>query len=406
MKIHIEVEIEDNINLTEIEAIIKKQNVNQKILIRYFNQLQTKICEELAGKKNSRKNNLLYKYESSKMKKLKTEFGTIEFKQIRIKPILGGKIETPINPYLKRIKNKFTFLDKQCLILAKNSSYEKTKEFLDFTSENPISKSTIYKKVQNIGSKIKNKYLKEIKNKDFDVISADGTKTHSLTVDKNEVRVSIGFEKNKLRPTLLDVTINENWASVAKKIDHHIKDDTTILADGEKGISIELSKEKSEHNMCNRHFITGLNYRLWKDNLPLKLRNIFVKEGEKIIYEMNKSLDKFEKHNNSEIILQKLEKSKEEIGKLANKILKEKCKKTHKYVLACKDSIFTYVKKRLIGIYVNYMSNDIERTMLEVGRRTKKKGMHWSEKGLETLLYSVLLSYFDKPKFYQILKSI
>ena len=376
-------------------------------LEQYLESTQNALCEPFAGKKNQRKDNYIHYYLSDKQKTVKSEFGKFQFKQHRIQiKDKSEPIQTPISSILERNLNEITNLDKKCLILAKNTSYGKSKEFLDFSEPHlNINKTNIHERANKTAKSVKKQHQKEIVEEKFAVISSDGTYMHSNNGKKHEVKVSIGFKPGSFKPQLLDVAVNDSWSKVNQNINHHITPETLLLSDGEKGISHNLDYEENGFQMCNRHFLDGLYYRLWKDGLDKKEAQQKVADFEKVIFKMKKQVNKYEK-DSSYNLESKMEENLRQITYLANMLFKNEFKQTYKFVKACQNNIFTYVRKALSNIFIKHMSNDIERTMLEVSRRAKKKGMHWSKQGAENLLYSSLLSYFDKRLFYQILDKI
>lgn len=407
MLLAINIEIDDNINLTQAEDQIRERNLSKIALEQYLRNTQNTLCESFAGKKNQRKDNSTHYYLSDKPKIVKTEFGRIQFKQHRIRVKNKSKpILTPISSILERNENQITKLDKECLILAKNTSYGKSKEILDFSKpELNISKTKIHEKANKTAKAVKIEHKKAIRNQKFEVISSDGTYVHNVSGKKHEVKVSIGFKAGCFKPELLDVAVNLDWSQVNQNIKHHISPETSLLSDGEKGISLNIDHQENSFNMCNRHFLDGLYNRFWQDGVSKKDAQNKVKDFEKVIFKMKKEVDKFEKDKDYPLE-SKLDENHKQITYLGNKLFEDGFKQTYKFVMACRNNIFTYVRKAICGIFVKYMSNDIERTMLEVSRRAKKKGMHWSKQGAENLLYSALLSYFDKRLFYQILDKI
>lgn len=403
----LKINIDENLNLTQVEDQIRDLNLPKIALKQYLENVQDILCEPFAGKKNQRKENCTHYYLSDKPKNIKTEFGNIEFKQYRLRVKDKSKpIQTPILSILERNPNEITTLDKECLILAKNTSYGKSKEILDYSKPDlNLSKTKIHQKASKTAKAVKIKHKSHIKKEKYEIISSDGTFIHSLTNKKHEVKVTIGFKAGSLKPKLIDVAINEDWAIINQRIKKHTYPETLLLSDGEKSISLNLNHEENGFQMCNRHFLDGLYHRFWQDGIGKKEAQSKVAEFESVIFKMKSQVKKYEKDNSYDL-LSKMEENLKQITYLANMLFQQGLKQTYKFVKACKNNLFTYVRKALCGIVLKYMSNDIERTMLEVSRRAKKKGMHWSKQGAENLLYSMLLSYFDKRLFYQILDEI
>lgn len=403
----INIKLDDNLNLTEVENQIREMNLSKVALEEYLVKTQEALCVPLAGKKNERKNKSTHYYLSDKPKKVKTEFGEIQFKQYRVRVKDKSKsIETPILSIFERNSIEITKLDKECLVLAKNTSYAKSKEIFDYLKPDlNLSKTKIHEKANKTAKTVNIQHKELIKDEKYDVVSTDATFVHNISDKKHEVKVTIGFKSDSLKPELLDVAVDVDWTRVNQNIQHHLKPSTLLLSDGEKGISHNLNYEKEGFQMCNRHFLDGLYHRFWQDGIGKKEAKIQVNEFEKVIFKMKNQVDKYALDESYDLE-SKMKENLNKLTYLANILFEKGFKQTYKFVKACQNNLFTYVRKAICGIYIKYMSNDIERTMLEVSRRAKKKGMHWSKQGAENLLYSMLLSYFDKRLFYQILDSI
>lgn len=69
------------------------------------------------------------------------------------------------------------------------------------------------------------------------------------------------------------------------------------------------------------------------------------------------------------------------------------------------EHMVTAANLALVGIKVPWNTNHAERLMQEMGIRTKKKGMNWTEKGLKAVLNMVLARYF-LPRGWRLLYSI
>ena len=68
------------------------------------------------------------------------------------------------------------------------------------------------------------------------------------------------------------------------------------------------------------------------------------------------------------------------------------------FLMRNKKYLTTAAEMSIVGINVPWNTNQIERIMQEIGIRTKKKGMYWSEQGLNRILKIVLKRYFLPKK--------
>ena len=62
-------------------------------------------------------------------------------------------------------------------------------------------------------------------------------------------------------------------------------------------------------------------------------------------------------------------------------------------------TMVTFAEMAMEGMRIPYSSNLIERLMGEVSKRSKNRWMHWSEKGLRSMLTLVLVRYTEPVRY-------
>ena len=254
---------------------------------------------------------------------------------------------TSLETLLEKNPNEITKLDKECLILAKNTSYGKSKEILDYSKPYLcLSKTKIHEKANKTAKAVKTEHKKQIQYEKYAVVSSDGTNIHNVSGKKHEVKVSIGFKAHSFKPHLIDVAVNLDWTQVNQNIKQHITPQTLLLSDGERGISHNIEHEEDGFQMCNRHFLDGLYNRFWQDGFGKNEAKRKIVEFEKVIYKMRKQVQKYELDDTYTLEVKMVENLKQ-LTFLQNKLFEEGFKQTYKFVKACKNNLFTYVRKAM-----------------------------------------------------------
>ena len=84
---------------------------------------------------------------------------------------------------------------------------------------------------------------------------------------------------------------------------------------------------------------------------------------------------------------------------LIAKLKKRECGQSAEFLERNKKYLFTAAKLAIMeNLQVPWTTNVAERLMKEIGKRTKKKSMRWSAKGLMSILSAVLKRYFLPPE--------
>jgi transposase-like protein len=91
-----------------------------------------------------------------------------------------------------------------------------------------------------------------------------------------------------------------------------------------------------------------------------------------------------------------------ELERLAKSLSRRGYARASEFISKNARLMVTFAKLAVQGIDIPYTSNAIERLMGAIARRCKHGWMHWSTKGLERMLWILLVRYTDeKESFWQ-----
>ena len=208
------------------------------------------------------------------------------------------------------------------------------------------------------------------------VIMADGTKAHSQDGGKHDIRAVISIGD---KPALLSLTINNIWSDIAESIDMVQFD--ALVSDAESGLHQTFSGLRFQ--LYHLHAIRDTGYYLWHDGLTKKKYDVYVEKLKTILYTMQNSTKKYWKDGDNARLMRRIEWTKSEVKKIILLLRRSGYHQAGNFLDRHIDHLTTAAELAISkGIHVPWTTNKIERMMKEIGKRTKKKGMCWSESGL------------------------
>lgn len=327
-----------------------------------------------------------------------TRFGTIKRKFIYVKSE-EGNIFSPLLEWLGIPKNQHISRDFKLVLADKPSkmSYRKSAEDVRNSFSISLSSMTLHKYVKETSSCV---VVEQEPNPEHQVLLADGTKVRGLRM-KHEVRTIVSIGDKASDKLLLKYAINKSWREMTEDLD--LSQYKVFVGDGEPGLSDALCTDKMEFHYCHEHAKRDLAFFLWRNGLNKKEYQQYTTQFEQLLHCLQNSTKKHKEDKDWQRLLWRIQWVKREINTLAASL---SCRKLHEaagFLMRNKEYFTTAAKMAVIGIDVPWTTNPIERVMQEVGVRTKKKGMYWSEGGLDRILKIVLKRYFlpQERRFYK-----
>lgn len=319
------------------------------------------------------------------------EFGRIEY-SFRYTKGIDGKLYSPLRQYLRLNKYESMSQDfKNKLIMkASRTTYQKAVEDINDSFGFSISKKTLNRYVIAGCNKIE---VVQTPSQEQNILIGDSTKVRKVHGGHHEVFGAISLDYNTNISSLTAFEVNVPAKEIAPKID--LANYQAFVGDGDLGLR-NFFKDKLPFQLCHHHAITDISFFLWKEGMNKKDRDIINLKLKSILYTLQNSTKKFRRTNKTGRLVNRIIRSRKAILNLATEISLKGYFQASRYLVDHVDHLLTAAKLALVGIKCPWTTNHAERLMQEIGVRTKKKGMNWTENGLKAILSIVLKRYFIK----------
>ncbi len=345
---------------------------------------------ELCGELYSRDKRDFSRCKTSK-KTIFTEFGVISHNFIYVKHRGSGKIFSPLLVDLGIEKYQRVSKDFKRKLVRKSArmTYGQSCEDIYDSFNVSISRQTLWNYTQEVCSNLE---INQTPNSEHRVVLADGTPVKSGDKPKHEVKCIISIGDSFDDKVLLKQAVNKTWKEMVSDLD--LKQYDVFVGDGEQGLAESFTSKGIRFHFCHEHAKRDLAYYLWKDGLSKKEYCKYVDEFKSLICCLQNSTKKHVKDKDWQRLQWRIRWFKREVNTLALKLISKGLDESSSFLLRNKEYLTTASELAIIGISVPFTTNGIEILMKEVGKRTKKKSMYWSQKGLENILKIVLRRYF------------
>lgn len=341
-------------------------------------------------------------------KTIVTILGRVTFTVIKVRKRRGRGfvVLSPVLDLLCIRKRKYSREVRMvCADMAATVSYGETKSRMEKTNHLEIPKRTIHSFGQEVGTRIARKVRRDQKTsratattsravtENPPIVMADGTKTHSVYATNNDVRVAVTYG-NDGRAKLLGIAVNKGWESMPKPSEPHI-----LVSDGEASIVNNLANDPDHTQLDLVHAVKESLFKLWGEGMPFEQRKEVSKEMGRILFTLVNSVKKHRQDGDMDAIEARVESTLEELNELAENLRTRGYTRASGFISHNAKLMVTFAKLATIGIEIPYTSNAIERLMGAIARRCKHGWMHWSTRGLENLLWILLIRYTDEQAY-------
>ena len=355
--------------------------------------------EESCGRKYSRAK-AAYTRAKTRLKTICTRFGTIAYRFAYVKRKAGGFF-SPLLEYLSIPKHHHMSKDLRNRLRDKASkmTYADSVEDIANSFSFQIHRQTLWRIVQESGGP---PIIIEESNAEHAICIADGTKVRSTRGGWHEPKAIMSVKKpgsneENGEECLLAFGVAESWEELAEGVD--FSNFKVLVADAEPGLKHNLVKSHMLFQLCHLHAERDLSIYLWKGGLPKLSRNEFMKPFKNVLYSVQSTTRKYFRDKDKARLCRKLSWAYRQIDILAELLEERRLFEASEFLERNKKYFFTSavlaVREDLI---VPWTTNQVERLMKEIGKRTKKKSMRWSVNGLKIILQAVLKRYFLPPK--------
>jgi hypothetical protein len=375
-------------NHEEVKAMLL---LEQEAYISFLRQLESRLLEQYCGEKYARITREC-RIVKTVVRRVCTRFGEITLKITHVKNAAGEFFSPLLQAMgISKYQRIPTDIENRIKDKASKMTYQDTAEDVHNSFELEISRQKVWKINQA------NNPIAVTSSKNHKVLLADGTKVRSNKGGHLEPKAVMSYDSEKKEKCLLALDAVKSWREIAENLD--FKQFRVLVADGEQGLAEALVKLHMVFQFCHQHAIRDLSFYLWQDKLEKTARGEFMKPLKEILYTVQNSTKKYFVDKNKARLLWRIQWADKRIGKLITKLNKRDCEQSAKFLKRNRNYLFTAAKLAITdNLHVPWTTNVAERLMKEIGKRTKKKSMRWSAKGLMSILSGVLKRYFLPPE--------
>ncbi len=382
-------------------------------------RIQEEHITRLCGPRYTRKNQSRHKRAGTRRRTITTELGPVRIRLCRVRDKETGNCSTPLLRLLglKERQRYCPDVRQSCADLAVKVSYRDASETHQQTTGISPARSSIHRFVQEAGpgmaeanKQYVQKVLEEWKScEGFVVLQADGTKTHSNAGRgrKNDARVVIAQGEDGAK-ILVSSSVNRPWQEVSDHVAgfNLPKERCVLVGDAEKAVGANLKEHTAAYQLCILHVVRGVNFKLWKQQIPAKERLVLVRGLGFILFGLVRAVKKHLLAPDPACLRQRITEALKALDGYAERLREEGCVSAAGFVSRSVGEMVVFARLALEQVRIPYTINLVERLMGEVAKRVKNRWAHWSEKGLNNLLALLLVRYTNRNLYKSAWKTI
>ena len=345
----------------------------------------------------------------NKERTIRTHMGELKVKMQQVVCGVCGKRFSVLLPLLKiPPRGKPTIkLQHMMAETVTDLSYRKGSSRIEGLAEVVIPKSTLHRWMTTHNWEIlMDKMHTETNWKNFTGIMADGTgyKRQDADTTKGDLRLVFGVKDGPKKLIPLGAWADKSWEEIDKELLQKRPSDIQVpvlVVDGKDGQALENLTSATQR--CQWHIQNQLGYFLWKDKVDKQQRESLLEKLSGIIkIKLPKSDYQEISPEMQQQVQEKLKESKKSIEDLIRSFHKKGYIAASQYLRNALEHIFTVVEKWLeIGYMPPKVISLLERVMREMGRRIKKIGASWKEKGVIAIAHVLLTRIYTPEQWEQ-----
>ena len=329
-------------------------------------------------------------------REVKTDLGTIRYRVAYVRCLECGTWVQALRQVLEieKWERHSGSLERMVMEAVRETSYGRGEREVEARGGPPVPRSSAHRWV---GARV----LPERTAKGAISGMADGTAFKKWPGKKGELRVVLGLGKsNEVIP--LGCYAGETWEEIGKQVAKKLKREEVQLElfamDGELGLDEHLGTVLGRVSQrCTWHAPRQMVYALWRDKLKHEDRGPFFRELKSLIgieipagsWEAIAPEDKQE-------IERKVAENKAQVREMIDLFRKKGYQHAAVYLERSLDRLYSNIELWLkTGIIAPRTTSILENIFRELGRRIKKLGYNWSDKGAAQMSRIVLLQHFD-----------
>ncbi|MGC8817526.1 MAG: ISH6 family transposase [Candidatus Hadarchaeum sp.] len=388
MKITLEINIEcENINLMGLINQIK--GLERECARQVINAIQEHELRRLCGERYERTG---YQRCGHRTRTLTTSIGTLELKVARVRDKRTGRVFSPLEKVLGMPKRKIILGDVSLESIEQihKLSYRKAVETVRQLSRSNLSKSTLWRRVQELD-------LGTEPRTDVDILLVDDTKVYSQEKRPfNYLQLVLGQNTERGEYSLQFAGVNEDWSEIRKKLESRLDlSKIYVVCDSDREINNAFQGVRGIQ-ICHFHAVRYADYSLWTEGAPKNFRKKMRGILQSRLCILQNSVEHFWRDRDTERLTGRVEWFRQELDRWAERAEARGYSSAAGYVRRVRESLLTFAEAALRGDRVPYTNNREEREFRENAYRTKRIGARWSGDGLLQVSLCQLLSRLEE----------
>ncbi len=394
ISVQTQIEITGDLNLASISRELDEINIPKEVLKKAIVKLQAELVLELCGPTFLRDPKRKFSRAGTTNRTLLTRHGKVEFKLVKVRDLENDSIFRPLLLYVgveprKRIVDDLVF---ECAEAATYLTYRDSKTVIENLTSVEVSRCRIHDCVKEVGEFITEERRKA-PSVDVDLIEGDGTKCHGLGGKKNEVNVILGKNLESGEKSLLGLDVNKDWKETALQFKG--KADVAV-SDNEPSLRNALLEKATDYQACVRHCVGDVRFYLWNAGLPKEMRKEVASKLIGILETLRNSVKKHLVDMDFDRLQWRIGWTLSELNLLSRELLSDGLETVARFIRHAANYLVTFARLTMKKISIPITNNLVERLIGEVAKRIKHRWMHWSTRGLETLLNILLARYCNR----------
>jgi len=330
---------------------------------------------------------------------LKTDIGQIEFPVGYVRCERCGKKFAPILEVLEMRPRQGHTLELERLVVeaTNKTSFARSVEEVEGLAGVPSSKSSHHRWAAGLK-------LPELEVPPLEQLMADGTRYKKAGGERGELRLAIGITGEN-RIVGLGTWSGKTWCEIGRELKRRLRRIPRVpvaLADGEHGLDKHVASLARSTQRSQWHFMRDLRMLLWHDGLkkaqtePLRNRlegilGVEIPAGE---WEAVAPITR-------DRLKEQVAKARQEFQGMIDEFDRMGYRHGKEYLEGARDRIFTRIDLWLeTGIIAPKSTGIIEEIMREVGRRVKKLGWNWADRGVAQQAAMILLRRYSLAQWH------
>lgn len=350
-----------------------------------------------------------YELKDRRERQLRTSLGKICLRWRRLECRTCGKDFVPLRAFLglERWQSKTGELERIVVEVMSEQSYRRGSAHLDTIGEVPVPRTTAHRWVAQTDASQWNQPESQPL-----TLMADGTgfkrRPDQATGIGNhgEVRVVVGLTKDR-KWVGYGVWTQESWAQIAGQLrgtgpEPALKAQM-FVSDGEKGLADNLAQLANHAQRCRWHVLEELKYILWQDGAKVKEQRQPIRDLAAVLaIDLPQGALEPVQAEQKESVRQQIALAQKPLEELIERLRAKQYDKAAGYLAAAKARMFRWLEFWLeTGLVSPATTSWLERLMRELGRRIKKIGFGWTDKGAAQMARILLRRVTDAEEWAQ-----